>query len=70
MRGISEVMFLQDEYKYFLPSWRQEMKDNKVIKCPNYKVSIASHIFFCSVRDRLNFFIFASGAAELLCSIV
>ena len=31
---------LQDEYKYFLPSWRQEMKNSKIIKCPNYEASL------------------------------
>ena len=28
----------KDEYKSYLPMWRQEMKDNKIIKCPNFEV--------------------------------
>lgn len=31
---------VQDEYKSFLPVWRHEMKENKIIKCPNYKVRV------------------------------
>ncbi len=27
-----------DEYKPYLPEWRQEMKDNNIIKCPNHTV--------------------------------
>ena len=37
-RYLLKYLHAQDEYKSFLPSWRQEMKDNKIIKCPNFKV--------------------------------
>ena len=34
-----------DQYKAFLPEWRQEFKDEGVVHCPNYKVIV----YFSSV---------------------
>ena len=37
---LEQNALLQDEYKFYLPLWRQEMKDNTVIKCPNFSVCV------------------------------
>ena len=31
-----------DEYKAYLPEWRQEFKEEGVVHCPNYKVCYSS----------------------------
>ena len=47
---LEQNALLQDKYKFYLPLWRQEMKDNSAIKCPNFSVgalySLMCIIFF------------------------
>ena len=44
---LEQNALLQDKYKFYLPLWRQEMKDNSAIKCPNFSVCTLYH-FDCT----------------------